>query len=103
MKGEGMAQSKTSLLSSGKKADRESKSGSCLGRFNYSNGAGWRVKVNRKKANKGKGQTSGQTKGGTCQANAFMRYCATTSRSYKHHNYKRFIVMARSHDQARRY
>jgi hypothetical protein len=97
-----MAQSKTSLLSSGKKFMVGGGDNDVLPRFNYSTGAGWCKKRDRKKANRGKGQTSGSTKGITCQASTFDRYCATTSRSYKHKNYINFIEKARLRDGTRR-
>jgi len=54
-------------------------------KFNYSNGIGWSTKRDKKRANRGKGQTSGKVKQIT--ATYLERYMAKSNRSYKHRSY----------------
>lgn len=80
-----MAISKNSRV--GRKGQGE-ESGYCLPKFNQSTGFRWKYKRDLKKANRGKGITSGSTKGDNCKASSIDRYMAKTSRSYKHPGYR---------------
>ncbi len=57
-------------------------------------GAYWRRKVDKKKrvANR----TSGWTKGETCKASPFQRFCCVRSRAYKHINYNSWLEATRN-------
>jgi hypothetical protein len=87
-------QSKTSMRSS-LKTIRQERERDCLSRYNYGNGFGWRSKVDKKKANRHKGQTSGRTKGATCQASLLDRFFCRCSRSYKHPGYNTWVKATR--------
>ena len=80
-----MAQSKTSLLSSGKKFLTQQEKSDSLPKYNYGNGYGWCKSRDRKKANRGKGQTAGRVKNITCTY--LDKYFAKSNRSYKHKGY----------------
>ena len=60
---------------------------------------GWRSKKERKLKNKFKGQTPGKQKGETCQASTMDRHMAKCSRSYKHRDYRSWLIKVRKYNK----
>jgi len=88
-----MAESKNSRTS--RRADRFASDTAVLPKYNYGTGFGWATKRELKAKNRGKGQTSGRTKGPTCQATPLQRHFAKSSRAYKHKSYQSWVESTR--------
>ena len=78
------------------KKDIQRSSPSAKKKCNYGTGAGWAIRRDQKRKNRGKGQTPGSTKSEFCKAGWRKKYFAKTSRSYKHPNYSTWLAWCRS-------